>query len=119
MPRRHSKALLIWSCGFLGMCAAGAQAPDPLVADPQHIHLELENQWVRVFQEHMGPHESMPMHQHPAPGAVIIFLTARNNRLTYFDGTVKLSRSRRLIPSRFPPKARTRLPWIRRTIVWW
>jgi quercetin dioxygenase-like cupin family protein len=29
------------------------------------------------------------MHQHPAPGAVIIFLTDRNNQLTYFDGTVK------------------------------
>jgi beta-alanine degradation protein BauB len=70
-------------------CAAAAQAPDPLVADPQHTHLELENQWVRVFEEHMGPHESMPMHQHPAPGAVIVFLTSRNNRLTYFDGSVK------------------------------
>jgi quercetin dioxygenase-like cupin family protein len=89
MPRRHNKALLILSWGFLGMYAARAQAPDPLVADPRHTHLELENQWVRVFQEHMGPHETMPMHQHPAPGAVIVFLTARNNRLTYFDGTVK------------------------------
>ncbi|HTA31229.1 MAG TPA: hypothetical protein VK731_12135 [Candidatus Cybelea sp.] len=95
MPRRHSKALttlswgLLLSCGFVVTCAAAAQAPDPLVADPQHTHLELENQWVRVFEEHMGPHESMPMHQHPAPGAVIVFLTSRNNRLTYFDGSVK------------------------------
>jgi len=71
------------------MWAEGAQAPDPLVADPQHMHLELENQWVRVFQEHLGPHEKMPMHQHPAPGAVIVFLTDRNNQLTYFDGSVK------------------------------
>ena len=37
----------------------------------------------------MGPHETMPMHQHPAPGAVIVFLTDRNNQLTYFDGSVK------------------------------
>jgi beta-alanine degradation protein BauB len=29
------------------------------------------------------------MHQHPAPGAVIVFLTDRNNQLAYFDGTVK------------------------------
>jgi beta-alanine degradation protein BauB len=29
------------------------------------------------------------MHKHPAPGAVIVFLTDRNNQLTYFDGTVK------------------------------
>src|ERR1700733_12765602 len=95
MPRRNSKALaalswgLLLGFGFVMIAAAGAQAPDPLVADPQHTHLELENQWVRVFEEDMGPHESMPMHQHPAPGAVIVFLTSRNNRLTYFDGTVK------------------------------
>ena len=31
----------------------------------------------------------MPMHQHPPPGAVIVFLTDRDNQLTYFDGTVK------------------------------
>ncbi len=31
----------------------------------------------------------MPMHQHPAPGAVIVFLTDRNNKLTYIDGSVK------------------------------
>src|SRR5208282_5994042 len=89
MPRRHSKALLILGCGFLGTWAARAQAPDPLIADPQHTRLELQNQWVRVFEEHLGPHETMPMHQHPAPGAVIVFLTDRNNRLTYFDGSVK------------------------------
>jgi uncharacterized RmlC-like cupin family protein len=69
--------------------AAAADAPDPLLADPQHTHLELENKWVRVFQEHMGPHETMPMHQHPAPGAVIVFLTGRHNRLFYSDGTTK------------------------------
>jgi beta-alanine degradation protein BauB len=99
MPRRQNKALSSYTRKFLWIAAAAAsawaqqpaakQAPDPLVADPQHTHLELENQWVRVFQEHLGPHETMPMHQHPAPGAVIIFLTDRNNRLAYFDGSVK------------------------------
>jgi uncharacterized RmlC-like cupin family protein len=90
MPRRHSKAFFLLGWGFLlSWAAAAAEAPDPLVADPQHTHLELENQWVRVFQEHMGPHETMPMHQHPAPGAVIVFLTGRNNHLVYFDGTAK------------------------------
>lgn len=72
-----------------GQQPAARQAPDPLVADPQHTHLELENQWVRVFQEHMGPHGTMPMHQHPPPGAAIVFLTDRNNKLIYFDGTSK------------------------------
>ena len=49
----------------LAVPAARAQAPDPLAADPQHYHLEVENQWVRVIREHMGPNEKMPMHQHP------------------------------------------------------
>jgi quercetin dioxygenase-like cupin family protein len=76
-------------CGLLCFAANAAQAPDPLIADPQHTHLELENQWVRVFEEHLGPHETMPMHQHPGPGAVIVFMTDRNNKLLYFDGSVK------------------------------
>ncbi|HLI86729.1 MAG TPA: hypothetical protein VKV17_22680 [Bryobacteraceae bacterium] len=61
-------------------------APDPLAADPGHYHLDLENQWVRVIREHMAGRETMPMHRHPAPGAVIVFLTARHNRLTSPDG---------------------------------
>src|ERR1700730_9974554 len=71
----------------LAVPAARAQSPDPLAADPQHYHLEVENQWVRVIREHMGPNEKMPMHQHPGPGAVIVFLTDRHNRLTAPDGT--------------------------------
>lgn len=71
----------------LAVPAARAQSLDPLVVDPQHYHLEIENQWVRVIREHMDPHEKMPMHQHPGPGAVIVFLTDRHNRLTAPDGT--------------------------------
>jgi beta-alanine degradation protein BauB len=89
MPRRYRKALLVLGWGFLWIRAAAAQAPDPLIADPEHTYLELQNQWTRVFQEYLGPHQTMPMHRHPGPGAVIIFLTDRNNRLTYFDGSVK------------------------------
>src|ERR1700733_679867 len=99
MPRRHCKTLSGYARIFFWIAAAAAsvwaqqptsrQAPDPLKADPQHTKLELENQWVRVFQEHLGPHETMPMHQHPGPGAVIVFLTDRNNHLVYFDGTAK------------------------------
>ena len=95
MPRRHSKSFLflagttVWIAAAWAQQPAAKQAPDPLLADPQHTHLELENQWVRVFQEHLGPHETMPMHQHPAPGAVIVFMTARNNHLVYFDGSSK------------------------------
>ena len=92
MPRRYRKALFGWCWGLLcvaGMGAAAAEAPDPLIADPSHTHLELQNQWVRVLKEFLGPHETMPVHQHPAPGAVIVFLTDRNNKLMYSDGSVK------------------------------
>ncbi len=70
----------------LAASAALAQGLDPLTADPQHYHLEIQNQWVRVIREHMAPHDTMRMHQHPAPGAVIVFLTARHNRLISPDG---------------------------------
>src|ERR1700680_4507722 len=70
----------------LAVPAARAQSLDPLVADPQHYTLEVENQWVRVIREHMGPNDKMPMHQHPVPGSVIVFLTDRHNRLTSQEG---------------------------------
>lgn len=89
MSRGHVKPLLIMSAALLCVQAASAQAPDPLIADPGHTHLEVQNQWVRVFEEHLGPHETMSLHAHPAPGAVIVFLTARNNKLVYVDGSVK------------------------------
>lgn len=60
---------------------------DPLIVDPPHYTLEIENQWTRVFREHMGPRDTMIMHQHPLPGSVIVMLTDRHNRLTAPDGT--------------------------------
>jgi quercetin dioxygenase-like cupin family protein len=71
---------------IVALLSARAQSLDPLVADPQHYHLEFENQWVRVIREHMGPREKMPTHQHPLPGSVIVFLTDRHNQLTAQDG---------------------------------
>jgi beta-alanine degradation protein BauB len=88
MSRRFSKTLLLFPV-WIAAAAAANQAPDPLIADPSHTYLELRNQWVRVFEEYLGPHETMPLHQHPAPGAAIIFLTDRNNKLTYLDGSSK------------------------------
>jgi len=74
--------------------AARAQSLDPLVADPQHYNLEVENKWVRVIREHMAPNEKMPMHQHPGPGSVIVFLTDRHNRLTSPEGVSQELRNR-------------------------
>jgi len=78
----------------LAVPSARAQSLDPLVADPQHYHLELENQWVRAIREHMAPNEKMPMHQHPLPGSVIVFLTDRHNRLTSPEGASQELRNR-------------------------
>src|SRR5262249_15806778 len=71
-----------------------AQSLGPLVADPQHYRLEFQNQWVRVTREQMAPHGTMTMHQHPQPGAVIVFLTDRHNRLISPEGTVQEFRNR-------------------------
>jgi len=89
MPRRCRSALSILVFGLLSLATAMAQAPDPLIAAPSNTYLELRNQWVRVFEEYLFAHQTMPMHKHPAPGAVIVFLTDRNNKLTYLDGTSK------------------------------
>jgi hypothetical protein len=78
--------------GFVALgCAAvfAANSMDPLTVDPSHYTLEIENQWTRVFREHMGPRDTMIMHQHPLPGAVIVMLTDRHNRLTAPDKTFK------------------------------
>ena len=83
------------SLSLVGVLAAGtvaafaASSMDPLTVDPPHYTLEIENQWTRVFREHMGPRDTMIMHQHPLPGAVIVMLTDRHNRLTAPDKTFK------------------------------
>jgi quercetin dioxygenase-like cupin family protein len=74
--------------------AVRAQSLDPLVADPRHYTLEVENKWVRVIREHMTANEKMPMHRHPAPGSVIVFLTDRHNRLTSPEGVSQELRNR-------------------------
>ncbi|HLK48809.1 MAG TPA: hypothetical protein VKT49_11775 [Bryobacteraceae bacterium] len=83
MPCWISAALSLWAI------LAHAQSLDPLAADPRHYTREVENPWVRVIREKMAPHETMRMHQHPAPGAVIILLTDRHNRLIAPDGKIQ------------------------------
>ena len=87
---------IVWMLGavtagaalFSGGCLADdRQSLDPLAVDHQHYKVDVENQWVRAFREKMAPFEKMPMHQHPGPGAVIVLLTDRHNRLTSPEGT--------------------------------
>lgn len=72
-----------------GMCLAGsvARAQDPAKVDPQHCKVEFENAQVRVLRWHLGPHEKVPMHEHPA--YVQISLTDQHGRYTLPDGKTK------------------------------
>ena len=71
------------------MCLAGsvALAQDPAKVDPQHCKVEFENAQVRVLRWHTGPHEKVPMHEHPA--YVQISLTDQHFRYTLPDGKTK------------------------------
>lgn len=58
---------------------------DPTVIDPKHYRVEFENDQVRVIRAHMGPHESVPMHEHTL-NRVTVFLTDQNILATTPDG---------------------------------
>jgi len=64
------------------------QSLDPLVAAPQHFHLEFENQYVRVIREHTGPRDKVPMHQHTL-GGVMVLLADQDIHQTLPDGSTR------------------------------
>jgi quercetin dioxygenase-like cupin family protein len=79
--------------------ASAARAPavpsgklDATVVDPQHYHVDLENEYVRVIRVSIGPHEKLRLHTHPDTGAVLVHLTDQKMQLTLADGTVRDSR---------------------------
>ncbi len=61
-----------------------ALAQDPVKVDAQHCKVEFENAQVRVLRWHLGSHEKVPMHEHPA--YVNILLTDQRTRFTMADG---------------------------------
>ena len=65
---------------------------DAPTVDPQHYHVELENEYVRVLRVNIGPHEKLRLHTHPDTGAILVQLTDQNLRLTLADGTTRDSR---------------------------
>ena len=72
-----------------GMCLAGsvALAQDPAKVDPQHCKVAFENAQVRVLRWHIGPHEKVPMHGHPA--YIQISLTDQHLRQTMPDAKTR------------------------------
>jgi len=57
---------------------------DPVVVDPKHYKVELENDQVRVLRIKYGPRDKSVMHGHPA--GVLICLTDFQGRFTLPDG---------------------------------
>jgi len=76
-------------CGWPQKPPAAMKLLDPLIVDPQHYHLEIENEWTRTFREHMEPHGKLVWHKHPDPGAVVVYMTDQNVRQVLQDGTVR------------------------------
>lgn len=58
------------------------------VVDPQHYHLEFENEYVRVIRCRIPAHDKVKMHNHPF-GSVIIFMTDQNLHQTLENGTTE------------------------------
>jgi quercetin dioxygenase-like cupin family protein len=61
---------------------------DPIAADPKHISLEIDNDRVRIFRTRVGPHESVPMHDH-LRDAVAVYLTDLRVKVTTAAGDVE------------------------------
>lgn len=63
---------------------AAAVAQDPVKVDPKHYKVTMENDNVRVLRISVPPHESAPMHSHPA--SVLIWITDSHIKLVHPDG---------------------------------
>jgi quercetin dioxygenase-like cupin family protein len=55
------------------------------IEDPEHYHLEFENEFVRVIRCRIPARDKVKMHNHPL-GSVIIFMTDQNLHQTLESG---------------------------------
>ncbi len=78
---------LLLLAGLMCFAVFTAKAQDPAKVDPQHCKVEFENAQVRVLRWHLGPHDKVPMHEHPA--YVQISLTGGHGRFTSPDGKTR------------------------------
>ncbi len=53
-----------------GLCAA----QDPLQVLPHNYSVAFDNEFVRVVRVHYGPHERLPVHDHPKTPTVYVYL---------------------------------------------
>lgn len=59
---------------FVGSCRLNATAQDPTVTLPNNYRKVLDNPDVVVLRVHYGPHEQMPVHDHPAYPTIYVYL---------------------------------------------
>ena len=78
---------LLLLAGLMCFAVFTAKAQDPVKVDPQHCKVDFENAQVCVLHWHVGPHEKVPMHEHPA--YVQINLTGGHGRFTTPDGKTR------------------------------
>ena len=69
---------------LLGLTAISALGQDPAKVAPKQCKVAFENEYVRVLQWTLNPHEKVPMHEHPA--LVTISLAAGKTNYTSPDG---------------------------------
>jgi len=63
------------------------ESTDPVIVDPAHYQVLVENEWVRAIRATVGPHEKLKMHKHPTTGAVVVLLDDQDMRQFHADGT--------------------------------
>ena len=68
--------------------ALGQDARDAVALDPDHHHVILENDDVRIFEVMAAPGDTSPMHTHPP--TAIISLAAARMRMTLPDGSTSI-----------------------------
>jgi quercetin dioxygenase-like cupin family protein len=69
-------------------------ALDPLKVDPKHYAVDFENEQVRVVRVKIGQGESVPLHEHARPRAVV-YLTDADFEQVLEDGSKVESRQKR------------------------
>ncbi len=78
---------VLFLAGLVCLAASPAIAQDPAKVAAKNCRVEFENDQVRVLRWKEGPHEKVPMHEHPA--YVAIFLTDGHARYTLPDGKTR------------------------------
>src|SRR5580692_514532 len=68
------KWIILFLSGLASMGNAAAQVP---VEKEAHHKIVLENEWVRVLDGHVPPHDTTPSHIHSS-NSVVIFLSKTN-----------------------------------------